>query len=159
MRIRSGFFGPLFVVILLALGGVMSCSEEVDLAQKQREEAKARAAAGNARRAEEERRRRQAEDEAAQQTPKGHEMFALLMCPDEVEKLANYGVRWVDGWLEPKLSRHGWRDEEAGIAVYMGDRVEFQNAFGAWQPHIYACFVDVRRSAVVNVTERPGRLP
>ena len=72
---------------------------------------------------------------------------------------ANYGVRWVDGWLEPKLSRHGWRDEEAGIAVYMGDRVEFQNAFGAWQPHIYACFVDVRRSAVVNVTARPGRLP
>ena len=51
--------------------------------------------------------------------------------------LAAYDVRWVDGVLESKMSSYHWADEPAGIATYVGDRVEFQNTFGAWQPQVY----------------------
>ena len=104
----------------------------------------------------EERERANAELERA--TPAGGEIFAAVTCPAQIERLARYGVRWVDGILKPKISRFGWKNQEEWIATYVGDRVEFQNGFGAWQPHVYECDVNVRSRAVVAVRANPGRL-
>lgn len=43
----------------------------------------------------------------------------MLNCPDHVERLAAYGFRWIDGILDPKFSRSGWRDEPNYLAVYL----------------------------------------
>ena len=93
-----------------------------------------------------------------QWTPAGRELFAAVQCPDHIERLAQYGVRWTDGVLEPKFPRSGWQDAENYLAVYMGDAVEFQNAFGAWQRHRYSCVVNVRTEQVVDVAALPSRL-
>ena len=79
-----------------------------------------------------------------QWTPAGRELFAAVQCPDHIERLSQYGVRWTDGLLEPKFPRSGWQDADNYLAVYMGDAIEFQNGFGAWERHRYSCVVDVK---------------
>ena len=93
-----------------------------------------------------------------QWTPAGRELFAAVQCPDHIERLAQYGVRWTDGILEPKFPRAGWQDAENYLAVYMGDAVEFQNGFGAWQRHRYSCVVNVKTEQVIDVAALPGRI-
>ena len=93
-----------------------------------------------------------------QWTPASRELFAAVQCPDHIERLAQYGVRWTDGMLEPKFPRSGWSDEANYLAVYMGDAIEFQNGFGAWERHRYSCVVDVKNEQVIDVAALPGRL-
>lgn len=82
-------------------------------------------------------------------------------CQLAVERLAQYSVRWTDGFLQPKFTRYEWKGEH--VANIAGDSVEFQNGFGAWQPHIYMCTVDFSRGrdqpTVVDAVATPGRLP
>ena len=60
--------------------------------------------------------------------------------------------------LEPKLTR--WRSTQDGnVFTYVGDSIEFQNGFGAWQPHVYECDYNVITERVIDVRARPGRLP
>lgn len=80
----------------------------------------------------------------------------MVYCPEQVERLARFGSRWVDGWLEPKFSAYRWRDRARGIVTYLGDRIELQNTFGAWVPHVYECDIDVWTDSVVDVRARPG---
>lgn len=80
-------------------------------------------------------------------------------CPAFVEKLARFSARWTDtGLFEPKFSRFRWLDESAGTLTYVGDKVEFQNAFGAWQPILYECDYDPRTKTILDVRIQPGRL-
>lgn len=121
------------------------------------EEREARVAARMAATAAE--RERAAAQERRSWTPQGREPFAMLNCPEHVERLAAYDFRWVDGILDPKFSRLGWRDEPSYLAVYLGDQIEFQNPQGGWVRHSYSCIVDVRAERVVEATAIPGRLP
>jgi hypothetical protein len=84
--------------------------------------------------------------------------LAESRCPERIERLARYAVRWTDGMLEPKFSRAKWADEAAGSVTWAGDRVEFQNGFGAWEPQIYTCTLDPAAPDAVEVTAQPGRL-
>ena len=93
-----------------------------------------------------------------QWTPASRELFAAVQCPDHIERLAQYGARWTDGMLEPKFPRSGWQDAANYLAVYMGDAIEFQNGFGAWQRYRYSCVVDVKNEQVIDVAAVPGRL-
>ncbi len=86
------------------------------------------------------------------------ELEAAFACDDAVERLAKFSSRWTDGMLEPKFSRVRWGNRAAGTVVFLGDRIEFQNGFGAFQPHVYACEYDPEGRRVVNVSARPGRL-
>ncbi len=86
------------------------------------------------------------------------EIAAALACAREVERLGKFASRWVDGSLEPKFPRAVWGDREAGTVVFAGDRIEFQNGFGAWAPHFYACEYDPETKRVLSVTATPGRL-
>lgn len=81
-------------------------------------------------------------------------------CPQHIEKLAKNSAKWTDGALEPKFSRFRWKDKEAGIVTHIGDKVQFQNGFGAHINMIYSCDLDMKQGqgAVVGVDAVEGRL-
>lgn len=87
-----------------------------------------------------------------------HMIAAAVYCAGEVPKLASYTSRWTDGMLEPKLSRISWLDQEAGTLTFWGDKIEFQNGFGAWQTMTYSCDFDPASQIVLDVQAAPGRL-
>lgn len=87
-----------------------------------------------------------------------HFSSASVYCPQQIERLAKYDVKWTDGMLEPKLSRYKWKSKDKGIVSYIGDKIQFQNGFGAFQNHIYVCDVDTTTDQVVSVDAMPGRL-
>ena len=71
-----------------------------------------------------------------------------------------FSARWLDDILEPKISRSRLGNTSTPhIATYIGDRIAFQNGFGAWVPHVYECDVDVSAERVVDVRVTPGLLP
>lgn len=78
-------------------------------------------------------------------------------CQRPVERLGKYTSRWTDATLERKFDRYAWRNKEQGIITYAGDKIEFQNGFGAFQPHKYYCDYDTRSKQVLNVWAEPGR--
>lgn len=97
-------------------------------------------------------------DAERQQTPAQRgEVVARVRCPRRVERLAHYAHRWTDGVLEPKFS-HSRLTRKSDVVTYIGDSIEFQNGFGAWQPHVYECDLNVVTEQVVAVRARPGRL-
>lgn len=83
---------------------------------------------------------------------------ASVWCPDHVERLAPSSYRWTDGILEPKFVIMLLTDDP-NVITYIGDHVEFQNGFGAWQRHIYQCDFDVKTETVITTRAVPGRLP
>ena len=84
---------------------------------------------------------------------------ASIYCRRHVERLAEYEFKWTDAWYERKFSRFRWRDQSAGHITFLGDKVMFQNGFGAYRHHVYACDFDPATKAVLNVSALPGRLP
>jgi hypothetical protein len=87
-----------------------------------------------------------------------HTVMAGFRCDSHVEKLAKYDFQWTDGFLEPKFSRFRWKSKESGIITYIGDKIRFQNGFGAWQNYVYECDLDPISQVVRDVRARPGRL-
>lgn len=87
-----------------------------------------------------------------------HFVAAAVRCPREIERLARYSSEWTDGLLEPKFSHYRFSPMGDGIVVYIGDKVRFQNGFGAWQNMVYECTYDPARELVLDVAARPGRL-
>ena len=73
-------------------------------------------------------------------------------CARRIESYAFYDVRWTNGWLEPKME---WAtnsfDNGAGVVVFSGNNVEFQNAFGVWRQYGYYCYYDPVSESVVSV--------
>ena len=51
-----------------------------------------------------------------------------------------------------------WKNEDRGILTYIGDKIRFQNGFGAWQDMIYECDYDPSTKSAMDVRVRPGRL-
>lgn len=83
---------------------------------------------------------------------------AGVYCPDEIEKLAKFSVKWTDGWLEPKFSHLRWRDQKKGEITYIGDKAQFQNGFGAMQNVIYECDMAADKRTILDVRVRNGVL-
>ncbi len=83
---------------------------------------------------------------------------ASVYCKDYVEKLAKYSARWTDGTFETKFSHFRWLNKEEATLTFIGDKIEFQNGFGAYQAHIYECDFDPASKTVLDVRARPGRL-
>ena len=71
-----------------------------------------------------------------------HLLKATFACQPMIENLAKYDYEWTDGWLEAKLQRFRWKDRKTGTLSYTGNRVKFQNGFGAWQRITYWCHFD-----------------
>lgn len=83
---------------------------------------------------------------------------ATNRCQREIERFAQYEVKWTDSYPDTKLTRRAWLDEEAGTLSYYGDRVQFSNGYGAFQNYLYRCDYDPSTKTVTSVEVEPGRL-
>ena len=85
--------------------------------------------------------------------------YASAYCKDDIEHLATHSVKWTDGTFESKFSRFRWKDKPAGTITYIGDKAEFQNGFGAFNPVNYECDLAKDNKTVIDVRVSEGRLP
>ncbi len=90
-------------------------------------------------------------------TAKRGEVTASVYCPSRVESLGQYAHRWTDGFTGVKFT-HTRTTSNPAVVTYIGDSIEFQNGFGAWQPHVYECDLNVETKQILDVRARPGRL-
>jgi len=88
-----------------------------------------------------------------------HSIKASFACRPYVERLAKYQFEWTDGWLDTKFSHFRWKNKAKGQVTYVGDKIKFQNGFGAWQFATYTCDYDPVADVVLNVDAAPGRMP
>lgn len=87
-----------------------------------------------------------------------HSTSAIIMAEELIEKKAKYQSRWTDGVLEKKFSHFKWWNQREYIVTYVGDKLQFQNGFGAWENMVYECDYDPINKKVLNVRVRPGRI-
>lgn len=83
---------------------------------------------------------------------------ASVYCAQQVERLAKYSARWTDAALEPKFSTFAWLNKDNESITFFGDKIEFQNALGAYQTHVYECDFDTISKSIISVRAHPGRL-
>lgn len=83
-----------------------------------------------------------------------HSLFAASACVPEIETRAQYQAEWTDGILEGKFPQFG-RGSVPTSVIYIGDKVKFQNGFGAWRTMLYECDYDASSKRVLGVTVSP----
>ena len=83
-------------------------------------------------------------------------------CVREISKLSKYSVEWYNNILVNAFDRYRWRDQSNGLVTYLGDKVKFQNVFGAMENYVYECDMVLNKNhpgvTVQQVRARPGRL-
>lgn len=84
---------------------------------------------------------------------------AGVYCKNNIEKMALHSVKWTDGTFDMKFSHFRWKDKTNGVITYIGDKVEFQNGFGAFTPMTYECDLGPDNKMVLDVRLTEGRLP
>lgn len=73
-------------------------------------------------------------------------------CKPYVENLALHSFEWTDGWLESKFPSYFTSNEgEPYVLTLIGDRIKFQNGFGAWSKTKYYCKYNVQTKKVIEV--------
>ena len=77
---------------------------------------------------------------------------AGIYCRPEVEKLAKNNFEWFDKWYETKFPSYITKVFDPGVLIVAGDKIKFQNGFGAWQIMSYRCEYDTQAKKVINVT-------
>ena len=84
---------------------------------------------------------------------KKHRVDATIACEPHIENLAQYVHEWTNGFLEQKFDSYRWDEggPAGGNVLYTGDKIRFQNAFGAWVPHRYSCLYNPARGRVISV--------
>ena len=87
-----------------------------------------------------------------------HLIGANAECRAPIERFARYDVRWDKSIFEARFSHYRWKDQARGIVTFVGDRISFQNGFGAWQPHSYECDFDTNSRTAIAARVTPGRL-
>jgi len=87
-----------------------------------------------------------------------HLVAASVKAPQLIERFAKYDFKWTDGILTPKFSHFRWKNMEKGIITYIGDQIQFQNGFGAWQNCVYECDYDPRTESILDIRINAGRL-
>ncbi len=83
---------------------------------------------------------------------------AMFTGPRFIERMARYDYEWTDGFLDVKFSHYRWKDIENGIVTVIGDKIKFQNGFGAWSNMIYECDVNPATETVLDVRMSEGRI-
>ena len=68
-----------------------------------------------------------------------HNLAAAFACDDYVEELARYSHMWTDGVLETKFPNFRWKNRLTAELTYIGDSIQFQNGFGAFENYRYEC--------------------
>ena len=73
-------------------------------------------------------------------------------CRRSVEALAQYDFQWIAGL---KFSVYERYPDNPTIITYSGDRIRFQNAFGAWRVMTYACDFNVVSGEAIEARADP----
>jgi hypothetical protein len=76
---------------------------------------------------------------------------ANVACEKPIERLAKNNFQWFD---YPKFS-HLRRGPVLGSMTVIGERIKYQNGFGAWIIHHYECDFDTRSKTVLAVRAYP----
>lgn len=80
-----------------------------------------------------------------------HGIAAGFACQPIVEKLAKHTYRWTDGWLDTKFPSYLTSNKgEPYVLTVLGDKIEFQNGFGAWSKVKYYCKYNVKTKKVLD---------
>lgn len=87
-----------------------------------------------------------------------HIVWAMQASQKTIERYAKYQFEWYDGILGTKYHRFRWKNKSEHSLTYFGDKVKFQNGFGAWQNMIYQCDYDPKTGIAINIKVYPGRL-
>jgi hypothetical protein len=87
-----------------------------------------------------------------------HRIDADIACSPSIERLARYTSEWTHSFGVPKFSHYKWKDKAAGRVTYIGDKIRFQNGFGAWQDQMYMCEYDPATKIASGIVVAPGRL-
>ena len=87
-----------------------------------------------------------------------NEIDAIVACKPAIERLAKYDYEWTDGITSPIFAKLSWGDKARGEIVYIGDEIKFQNGFGNFLKHKYACKFDPTSKVAMTATADPGRL-
>ena len=89
-----------------------------------------------------------------------HQIEAEVSCRKPLERLAKYDFKWTDDYGNPMFSRWRWVGPlpPNGTLIYIGDRLQLQNGFGAFVAHTYECQYNPDTKEVLRVTAAQGRL-
>lgn len=93
--------------------------------------------------------------EDAEWLDKKFDVVASIACRPEIEKLAKFNFEWIDGFLETKFDSYSTKTVTPGVLRISGEKIKFQNGFGAWQIMRYRCDYDVVNKRVVNTGANP----
>ena len=138
-----------FVILLVVIFAIVKCSEDDPGSQAGKEPQKTG---------------EQLELEAAacktdlQCWAEKHHASASVYCVNYVEKMAKYSFEWTDGMFESKFSHFRWKNINQGVTTYIGDKIKFQNGFGAWQNMTYECDFDPVNNQILDIRVRGGLL-
>lgn len=86
-----------------------------------------------------------------------HMSTAEVMCPRVIERFAKNNFEWTDGFLDRKFTHYRWKGKPGGDVTYIGDKIKFQNGFGAWIFHTYECDIN-EQGAILDARVKQGRL-
>lgn len=84
--------------------------------------------------------------------------YAASRCKREIERTAKHQAEWLDSWTTPLFSRYQVDPKNRTVVTYFGDKVKFQNGFGAWTHMLYLCTYDTKSKTVKKVLVEEGRL-
>jgi hypothetical protein len=79
---------------------------------------------------------------------------ANYVCERPIERLAKNNFQWFNEWPYPKFSQLRFGPVLGSMTV-IGERIKFQNGFGAWIIHKYECDFDTRTKTVLAVRAHP----
>lgn len=80
---------------------------------------------------------------------------STMACKPAVERLAKFNFEWFDSWSEMKFPSFYTKTRGPGVFVVTGEKIKFQNGFGAWQIMKYECAYDAVNRRVVSADASP----
>ena len=80
-----------------------------------------------------------------------HISYAGSYCDDQIQSRAQYEYKWENSWYENIFSHYKWKNKNNGILTYIGNKVKFQNGFGAFKTMHYECDFNPYTKEVLSV--------
>lgn len=84
---------------------------------------------------------------------------ARAPCKAHIERAANYSAKWTVGEYDEIFELFKWVDKQTEVFGFIGDKVQFVNAFNAAKNFTYLCKFNTKTQQVVGVDFEPGLLP
>ena len=90
-------------------------------------------------------------------TMKEMNVEASVQCPRNIARLAKFDHKWTDSTFDLKFTHGRWK-QKGKVITMIGDKLQMQNGFGAWQNMVYECDMDIIGKQALEVRVQAGRL-